>query len=294
MKKFSKVILIIAASCIALGLCLGFAGYAAGAGSGVTIRNGKVEVVGEGHGYTFNDMDIEDVTDIEIDVYNAKIEFVSSGTDKFTVDVNLESSDADPVVSTDNGKIKISDKNGGFSFNFNITGWLSFFDEIGERNIVTIGIPDNAVLNRVKLDTSNGSIDSNVEYTVKQFDADTSNGHIFLYDIACTDEFEAKTSNGSVECNGEFGADAYFKSSNGKVTVEGTFDGDVECKTSNGAISFTTKDSISEYDIDADTSNGKVWVNDQDHEDSYWKDNGASKKVTLKTSNGRIESFFGR
>lgn len=289
MKKFTKIVLIIAAAFLIVGLCLSFVGFITGAGNGISLRDGHL-VVNDDNNYTYEKSDITGITDINVNVSNSRIELVQSDSKYFTININMKYWNSTPEVTIEDGKISINASH--FSPTFSVSTLMNLFDALENDNVITIGIPNDSKLSNITLETSNGNVTSNVELETETFDIDTKNGRIDVSNLTCTGEAKLETSNGKIDCEGVFSEDSEFKTSNGSVILSGTFKGDVDCKTSNGSIDFRANDDVSSYDVSAKTSNGSVYINNVDYDKSYTQDNNTGRDVILKTSNGKITARF--
>lgn len=139
--------------------------------------------------------------------------------------------------------------------------------------------------------------------------AATSNGNVAVKNVA-TDGLSAQTSNGAVEVDATV-TQVDLRTSNGRIggKLVPTGSGRVSAATSNGAIELAfPEDARHGYDLDAQTSNGKVTVNLRDGEttrkgpsnpyydpqnDARFTTHGYASRaiqssVTLTTSNGAI------
>lgn len=284
MNRLTKKALRLAAIFIPLGILLIVVGIFTGAKRSVSIVNGKI-IINEAHDYNYENYDLTDIKNINVDVNNAKITINESKNDKFGVDINLKSKVGNPTVKTDNNILQI-EENSKFSLNFFSWDLGSVFDE--NSNEVNIYVPKGtSSLKDVTLNTSNGRIEI-TNLKAENVRADTSNGAITTNNVEITENTSLKTSNGQVQIGGTFYNTTYVHTSNGKIIGDGIYKGKTTFKTSNGAILFNSNISRSEYNIVAETSNGTIRVNDSKVDDDFKESKGAANTLDFDTSNGGI------
>lgn len=291
MKKFTMAAGITAAVLIGVGFLLVVAGVLTGAERGVYFDKGGIKMIKSGEDFEYEKYDIDNVKEIDIDISNARVEFKASQSNKFGINVSLCDNSETPVVNTDNGKISVSRKAGIQLFRINFDLWNLFSNK---TNVITVYIPRNTKFDSVCVDTSNGAIDIQQDFTTDTLEINTSNGRITVNGVTCSKKAELKTSNGGINCNGKFNTDTYFKTSNGRVEAQGSYKGRTYIKTSNGAIEFSTSESEKTYNIDADTSNGSIRLNGIKVDDDYrQRQTDASNTLEIDTSNGSVTMNFG-
>lgn len=289
MKKWVKVVCIVAASMIGVGMVFLIAGVLSGAQNGVILEQGGIKLVGR-EPYTYETMDITSVDTIDIDVSSARVEIVASPNNAYGLSVSLSGGDNIPDISTEGGKIRVnqSELSGFWHFSFDL---LSLFS--GQSEVITVYVPQHAELEQCQFYTNNGAISVETPLTTQNLKIDTSNGKIELSDLICKRKAEATTSNGAIICDGSFEGDTFFKTSNGKIELSGTYKGRTVCKTSNGSIAFATALMEKEYDVETNTSNGSIRINGDKVGDDYKSRSvGADNTLDLDTSNGSIDIRF--
>lgn len=288
MKKIIKVSLILATVMIPVGICLLVVGSILGGGNAVGVYSDGRFGFKEGHSFDYSDS-LENMKSIDVDVSNSKIVVERSTDHTVQVEIHMNGIISDPVISAENDKLQIKEKDSGFLMNFNLFGFMNG-QELNDT--VVIRIPEEVRMEDVKLDTGNGTIELSGLHT-DNLDLHTSNGRIELDQVDVDTQTSVKTSNGAIICKGVFDGTTNLKSSNGEISVEGSLTGSVTCKTSNGAINYTEQSlKRTEYYISADTSNGSIRINGTKVEDDYTENVGAPNSVDLKTSNGSISADF--
>lgn len=283
MNKLTKKLLRLAAIFIPLGILLIIVGIFTGAKRSVSVVNGKI-VINEAHDYNYENYELTDINNIDVDVNNAKIIINESKNNNFGVSINLRSKVGDPTIKTDNKILQIQE-NSKFSLNFFSWDLSSVFDE--NSNEVIVYVPKGISLKDVTLNTSNGRIEI-TNLNADNIKADTSNGAIITDNVIINENTSLKSSNGQVELGGSFYNTTYVHTSNGKIIGDGIFKGKTTFKTSNGSISFNSNISRSEYNIVAETSNGTIRVNDSKVDDDFTENKGAANTIDFDTSNGGI------
>lgn len=290
MKKWTKVLCITAASLIGVGLLFLICGILLGAESGVYLEKGGLKLIKAGEPFTYENLNIEKVQNVYIDVGNAKVELKPSTGNTYGLQVSLSSGENTPDIHTDNGEIRVEQKSKLRLFQIGFNFWELFNPH---SNVVTIYVPEKAELSSIKIYTSNGAIETETAFTTRTVDIDTSNGKIDITGLICKEKTQIKTSNGAVHCDGVFDGETNIKTSNGRINASGIYRGEITCKTSNGAIEFQTNLPEKAYNIETETSNGSIRVNDDKVGDDYEKHSQeAEHELKLKTSNGSISVDF--
>lgn len=259
MKKFIKVISIIATVCLVLGIILAGIGFVLG-GSGFSIgRNMKIN---KESCYVYENMDMEKFSNIDISSYDSKVEVLKSEDGKYGVSVIFYNKDAKHSVKVENGTLVVKEgkTSGNISFDFG-----AVFTDYYVKVYVPSDVSD------VVVNTSNGSITIK-DITTGKEKLNTSNGSITV-DAVCS-SLEAKTSNGSINVN-----------------VPGC---DTKLTTSNGKITFATDSAENDYNMTANTSNGSIIINSKKMSGSYECKNNGKYNLILKTSNGSINVTTGK
>jgi Uncharacterized conserved protein len=160
-------------------------------------------------------------------------------------------------VENDNGKIEVSG--------------VKLLDSVFKTSNGKINVKNLEVKNSLVLKTSNGKVDlKNV--TATNVDIKTSNGTINLVNVN-SHKIIAKTSNSKIEFDNLVGTIIDFKTSNGKI--DGTIIGD-----------------YNDYQKKIKTSNDKIKINGVVNNKVDDKNDGSPKKLTLKTSNGKVNIDF--
>ena len=256
--------------------------------------------------YKFSDYDMEPFHTIRVDVENCPVTVSLAENNQYGVDAKFV------VGNQDEWEINVVD--GTLTVKKHTSRRIRIhlaFSGNGEKNseYVRIYLP-KVTMDIVELTSSNGSIQ--VESVCAQtLIADTSNAMIRIEDTKALDELKADTSNGAIILSRVEGEDITLDTSNGAINLEqvtgrklsaDTSNGAIRAKlceleerlladTSNGSIEALLVGSEHEYNIHADTSNAKVYVDGQLRGDEY-RSLGGAKEVRLDTSNGRITIGF--
>lgn len=284
MKKFMRVSLIVSAVLILSGILLAITGVLFGASKSISYGADGIEF-DTGEDYHYESKQIDNIEHIKVNVENAKVEVLPSDGDYYKVEINLSDSTAAPDVTFTDSTINIYQEREFKIFSMD-------FDFFTSENIIKIYVPENEDMDKINIETSNGSINITQELEVNELNIDTSNGKIQINGMVCENKANVKSSNGSIVCNGTFMNSTELKTSNGKIEISGKFYGNTYCKTSNGSVTVKLDEKETAYDVEADTSNGSVYVDDRKVSDEYSTNNSSENDLEVKTSNGSIRLYF--
>lgn len=302
MNKFAKSALRVAAVLLPVGIVLIIIGLIFGARDMVynnslfSLSIGKSGLSFGNDAITEIDEDVDAFTSIDIDVTNAYVQLLPSKDDKYHVDLCLFAEKEDLTMEVENGVLTIKDRNSNGFVNW-IFEMINMFGDDDDHDMhVMVYVPgyEESMLDDVKIDVSNGTINIKDIKVSGNADVETSNGSIEIDDFTCK-ELILKTSNGSIDIDNMFTkGESSIKTSNGKIYIdEYSFYGETSVKTSNGKISATNlsinSDENLEIGITAKTSNGEVEVNEDEKDDDYEKSgSGDESTIHFKTNNGDI------
>ena len=280
MLKNKKRWITVALICLAAGFILCVAGKLSG-GKGKLVINGKGIQTSD-----LNDFDYKaegNIDKIFLDADNVKVNIERSDDEYVRVHI-CDYKDAEDIkVSEENGQFKVEDKdNWGINFGFD------FSTDMFKSTYATVYIPEDMNLSELEIYTNNGKIESAVNMEVGRLTLKTSNGKVLVSNIKVRESSYISTDNGRIECDGIFNGTSHFVTSNGKVDAKGSYTGEAFFESSNGKIDIETDRSINDYNINASTSNGNVYINDEKKSESYEKNTGAQNSLDINTSNGRI------
>lgn len=203
-------------------------------------------------------------------------------------------------------RVEFEEKDGVFSFihkrrmTLNLKNWLSLFMDF---SILILELPMNFAGN-LWLKTTNGTIRIAGLAGLAKGEIFSNNGKIRM-ENSFADELQIRSNNGTIELNNVRGETLDASAGNGLITVkESRFPKRISLLTQNGAV--TGRNLISD-DIVMQTSNGLVTGtiigNQNDYNISSTTRNGfnnldninepgRTKKLTVKTHNGRIQVDF--
>lgn len=287
MKKNTKKLITIAVICIVTGLVLCVLGNVTGARSQLTVNGSGIHI---DEPKTCDYTATGNVTKVYVNVDDARIS-VERTNDKY-VKVTLQ--------NVQNGEnIKVTEENGTFSignkdyagFNVWLGSWMNLFGNNMER-VVTVYLPKDSDISELELKTSNGKIESYDSLNLNNLTLNTSNGKVCVSNVKVKDNTYIHTSNGSIDCSGEFTGSTEIKTSNGKIIANGLYKGNTKLKSSNGKIEFEADSKLSDYNIDAHTSNGSVYINEEKKSDDIEINANADNTLDINTSNGSITLKF--
>lgn len=182
-----------------------------------------------------------------------------------SLDVYIPSFSYDKIfLLTSNGRIETSDAN---------TNELILDTNNGSIKIQDIDS------NRIIACSNNGAI--NIEATCsKRIELDTSNASINAQDISCED-LVATTRNGRINIFDTQAERMMLTSSNSSLKVEDCIASSIVSKTSNGSIKIIDIETSSLRKVETYTSNSTIEINIDDHGKAY--------NIDAQTSMGRID-----
>ncbi|PKK95607.1 MAG: hypothetical protein CVV60_00410 [Tenericutes bacterium HGW-Tenericutes-5] len=206
---------------------------------------------------------------IDFDFQNRKVYILESLDDEIHVKFYTHEKDMLEFTDTDNELTITIERKWYYNiFSFDIFSNREFFK-------VYLYLPTTSSVENLKIFSSNGSLNLNVNATFDQINLRTSNGRIDILNLEASNII-ANSSNGVIRIDNLSVAEKIdLNTTNGEVIMDDINSPIIEADTSNGKI--TAKNIISN-NINLDTSNGHVYLSIVGEKDDY--------KVTLSTSNG--------
>lgn len=293
MNKTVKIILIIAACLLPIGIIATVIGLKLGGQTGWSIN------LSDGT-YSFASDIVSETVDLK--------EFDSIDITASTADVNIMRGDSykmeykvrkgkEPGIKQEGGKLTIEQPSMGFvMFNFG-------FGE-GE-NTYTIYVPEDSKEIALSAKSSTGDIMLDRIKVSGRIDASTSD--VLLNDIEGK-ELEVSVSAGDIDGDKVKVSKTRFEGSTSDISILRLFSDDVYCHTSTGDIDIndsavsnlmaeaSTGDvtvqlngKADDYSYDIKVSTGDIVINGEECEKSYSKDNGTDSKIDIKTSTGNVD-----
>lgn len=286
MKKFYKITGILMGIVAVVGLILCIVGVALGAKGAITfsLDNG-FRIVDKTDIWKYEDMDMEAFSSINIDSNVADIKIVKS-TDNYGVSCRLNGQEEDFNVEVKDGTLYISDKSEDMTVTFNI-----FNFNIGDSDVITVYVPDDVVLENIKIDGNVGDIDIGgiqgakelhitndtgdvdiVGGTFETLDINTDVGDITAERVTVTKEMSVMSDVGDIELDGEFRCD-----------------GNIQSRV--GDVDLNTSVSKEEYNYNLSASIGDIDVFGKEYDGSGAVENSTSAKykLTITTDVGDID-----
>lgn len=326
--KIAKIIAVIAAICIALGLVITGSTIAIAAGSGtdtpfenivarlnttewkkisdsisadgirkITIDDSNMEInivetKGDSINITAFESEFHEYTftniDGEISIIGEEIPFKRP---LVNFDIRTEIHLTVEVPTKLGAELEIGTSNSSINIeNIKNAGYVSAHSSNGSVNI------SNASMDNLRAKSSNSSINlNNVEIAGKAY-ADSSNSGIRFINGSC-EELTVSTSNSAITVeNATVAQMLKADNSNGNITIERTECGKLDTQTSNSSIKIENA-TVAEL-LKADNSNGSITIEgskcgemDADTSNSSLRvfDSKARTNITLKNSNGGIK-----
>ena len=156
---------------------------------------------------------------------------------------------------------------------------------------VKITIPEDAYENFVLL-SSNGEITIDLANgSLKKLAVTTSNDEIELKNATCPD-ISLTTSNGAIVLEHVEGDVIHALTSNDTIQLlHSSLETSAELITSNDDVEIVLNGAVSDFTIDAGTSNGNIYIDDTKYDTSAIM-KGGSKSLIISTSNSDIHISF--
>lgn len=297
MNKVVKIILIIAACMIPVGIIIAFIGISLGGKFGWSLRysDGSTKV---GTSAVEQEQALDDFEALKIDVSTADVTIIRG--DKFSISYKTREGE-EPKISQDGVTLTVKQPSAGFvMFDFGVSKGM---------NAYTITVPESATPIDVDIKTSSG--DLTVDRVNVTGRIESSTGDVDLNDTEGT-MLEIKTSTGDVNGDKVKTGVCSFGSSTGDINMLRLFAEDVSCETSTGDIdinnsevgklyinSSTGEASIGlngkpdAYSYDISSNTGDITINGEEFEKKYINDNGGDMKIQVHTSTGDIDVSVG-
>ena len=152
-------------------------------------------------------------------------------------------------------------------------------------------IPEDAYENFVLL-SSNGEITIDLANgSLKKLAVTTSNDEIELKNATCPD-ISLTTSNGAIVLEHVEGDVIHVLTSNDTIQLlHSSLETSAELITSNDDVEIVLNGAVSDFTIDAGTSNGNIYIDDTKYDTSAIM-KGGSKSLIISTSNSDIHISF--
>ncbi len=290
----------IAAISAIVGILLIVIGLSLGANKSMYLDSKGVHV-GSNDSQLISELNLEKLTDIDIDIDLSNIEFVKS--DKYGFEIKYYENSSAPTWNVENGHLRIDFKHKKTYFN------LGFFQSSNEAYI-KVFLPQDALLNSIQIKTNVGNVDIG-NFSSKNVNINTSIGNIKL-SRAKIDDFIVKSNTGEVqldECtisncniNNNIGKilGTNLKTSNlnieadvSNVNIEGEFLKKTKLRTNIGEITLTTSKDKEFYSYDINTEFGKIKIDNKNEDTKLISEsNNSENNLEITTNTGDITVNF--
>ncbi len=310
MKKFTKVILIIAACCFGFGVLLAGIGFLLGARGFALTSGGKIidynsaeyvdkldkTVINEEFDSIVMNCSLGDITIEESDDFYIEYTFTSyTGTNKATYSVE----DGTLTFSTPDNK------NVGWTwFNFSVPS-----NFVNGENYVKIYVPAGYKLELVDINANCGGIEIDLsEITECVIDSDLGEVEInnitsdtFDLTANCGDvkldncqlgNIEMKVDLGEIKVSDSTLTKGEVKNNCGDIKFESVTVEDLKVKDDLGSIKLELVGDISDYDYDFNTDLGTVKVNGEDRKTSAVRNESSKYSIEAKNNCGDVKVSF--
>ena len=292
MKKAVKIILIIAACMIPIGIIAVVLGIRFGgqAGWSLNMSDGSLSFASDVVSGTEN---LEAFDAIDLQVSTADVNIVRG--DKYKIEYKTRKG-KEPEITQEGGKLSVKQPSMGFvMFNFGFNN---------DENTYTITVPEGSSEIELNAKASTGDLMLDRIKVSGRIDASTSD--VMLNDIEGEDlavsvssgdidgdkvkvkKIRLEGSTSDIEVLRMESDDAYCHASTGDIDINDSAISNLRCETSTGDVTVQLNGKSDDYSYDFKVSTGDIVLNGQEYEKSYTKDNGSDKKIDVKTSTGDI------
>lgn len=268
--------------------------------------------------YEFKTKEITDYSNLQeiiFDVSGEDLTFKLATEDKITIN----------YVETEDKKIEITENSGTLKLTSERTFKVRFFSLDFSPEKIEVFVPESLLL-RYNLKTSNGRIKID-NLTMNTLDAKTSNGSVEVNNVNVLETTYVKTSNGKLIFNNVETKDLTGITSNGRAMLDrvNVLNGSIESSngsvelsrvqstrflvdtsnatiklnnvsgkvlnfdTSNGKVEGSLNINISDYQRNLKTSNSSITINGQKYDTTIIDTEEKEYKLTIKTSNGKVD-----
>lgn len=226
------------------------------------------------------------VSEITVDVENAKIAVIPSNVDKVKITYD-ESYDNQYQLSVNDNVLKMDEN----KFKFNFFDFHGLFNIFNSAATLTIEVPKDAKLSSGSIVTVNGTV--NIRgFDVKMLNVRTVNGKITIEKIK-TSDLNLNTVNGGIDFTEVNASAIKAETVNGPILGANPIFKSVNLKTINGSMTMTEVNGLpSDYNIKFNSVNGRLFVNDTDTAKDYNSGNSKDKSIIAESVNGRLTLNF--
>ena len=291
MNRTVKIILIIAACLLPIGIIALVLGIRYGGNTAWSIKPGKgaaeLNIVSD-------KQELKEFNSLSLDV--SSIDVTLRTGDSYSIEYTTREG-REPVITEDHGKLTVTQPKDDniMVFDFNT-------DPMNDTYLITV--TENAKEIKIDMEASSGEI--TIDRVNVTGDIEASSGDIMINDTEGK-ELKIKTSSGKIACDKIRVTDIDFHTSSGDIEILRMFTDSfkcntssgevgindseaekVECKTSSGDVEIGLNGKEDDYSYDIDTSSGDIRVNGSKSDGNYKKE-GGSKKITVSTSSGDVE-----
>lgn len=206
------------------------------------------------------------IEDMEINVENARVDFVPSEDDTARLVLSGNSDDFTLTTDLTGGRliIQVEDRSQFFNFDFNRTYSLQ------------ISVPENG-LDSLTVESDNGTIQAR-DIEAAELSLEVNNGRINLQAVE-SETVNIETDNGAVDIT-EMEANMAVRSSNGRI-IFNDVSGELQARANNGRIELSTE--TLDFPVDFETNNGRIEIR-TDSEPS-------NARIQARVDNGSINVY---
>lgn len=292
MSKVLKIILIILACLIPVGIIIFALGVFMGGKAGWSLELGK-------GGRAFSSeiseeaQDLDEFDYLEVDVSSVDV-YIMQG-DSFKIGYKTRAGH-EPEISREGRNLTVRQPSKGFViFDFGFSQDL---------DVYTITVPEGKSI-KVLARSSSGDIE--IDSLNVYASIDTSSGDILFNDTE-GERLEATTSSGEIEGDKVKNKNCVFTTSSGDIGMLRMFSDELQCRassgdiginnseisriscaTSSGEVEMDLQGQSEDYSWDIRTSSGDIVVNGVEHKKEYTSGGSTVKSISAETSSGDID-----
>lgn len=270
MKKATRITLIIASACVALGILLSVLAFA--------VVGFDVSKLSTASDYSTNSYRANEIiTSIKLDGLSENITVIPS-EDKVIELEYQENSQLSYSIQEEGGSLTITEEHSPeiMLFNFDV----GTFD----RKLI-IKVP-RSYTGDLELSTAGGRIDISDIEGIDRLKANTMSGGISLRNLVVKDSIEADCASGDIVCSTLTASTLDIETMSGRITTTKSKVDTLAAKAVSGAISAEVTGAESDYRITAKAVSGNVNVPSGN--------DSADKTIALETASGSISLKFER
>ena len=293
MNKTVKIILIVAACMIPVGVIIACIGIASGGRAGWSLGFSE-DGTSVNAGHVEETVELDDFENMELEISTMDVTITHG--DKYSITYRTRKGD-EPVIENDGLTLKVSQPNKVFV--------MFDFGGFGVDDGYTITVPEGTV--PIGIDAKISTGDLSVDHVNLSGRIKTSSGDILISDTE-GEMLEIESSTGDI--NGDkikvgalsigsstgdinilrlLAEDFTTHTSTGDLNINNSEIGKATIDTSTGDVALSLNGNPDDYSYIVDTSTGDIHVNGEHTEKHFEKENGSEGTISVHTSTGDVD-----